>query len=462
MNSSVFIKGHNGKYVCSENGNKPIICNREIPQAWEKFEIIKIDNDHVALKCMGKYVSSENGQKPMMCNRPEIYAWEIFLFIKHPNGFFSFRGNNGKYVTDGNGERAMTCQAEDIKAWELFTLVPADSAIGESSKQHQQKQMNATAIHLSPPSKLENYDVFKVIRNPDKSFAVTHKGQTYDAIKYVYDAIKYVNMSKNIANAIHNVAAPTKSLFDLAEKAKNVGKIAGQIAAVAGIFGAVIAFIPQNDPLMTKMNEIHKDMLKGFESLEKKINEVKFHITAESYHTNVTSEINFIYLRYIQMLKNPTPQSLEKFKESCKNQPPLKVIGLLADKLTGHPSVLEDYFNHINYDMRKLRYFEQFVLQQVTQLTVLFISAETLTSQNGKIDTENIPDWNIFQEHTNRINKVLKEYDDKIKKDYWPESVKKVARKCIDNGNLVKKGQYNYGNHQIARNILFELNKKHD
>jgi len=48
-----------------------------------------------------KYVSSENGKKPASATRNGIGAWEKYEMIRLENGAFAFKGNNGKFLTVG-------------------------------------------------------------------------------------------------------------------------------------------------------------------------------------------------------------------------------------------------------------------------------------------------------------------------------------------------------------------------
>ncbi|WP_223148863.1 T9SS type A sorting domain-containing protein [Aquimarina sp. RZ0] len=121
------LKGNNAKYVSSENGTKPMTCNRNQIGGWEKFEIKVIGstngNDIVTLKGNnGNYVSSENGTKPITCDRPRVGAWEKFELIHHGNQVYSLKGNNGKYLSSENGTRSMTCSKTNIGNQERFNI----------------------------------------------------------------------------------------------------------------------------------------------------------------------------------------------------------------------------------------------------------------------------------------------------------------------------------------------------
>ncbi len=116
------------KYVSSENGQKPMICNRDTPRSWEAFELIELSNGNVALKGNnGKYVSSENGLKPITCNRKEIREWEEFELIMYSQNRFSLRSvYNNKYISAQSGTEPMTCDQSSVGSWEVFIMSNAD------------------------------------------------------------------------------------------------------------------------------------------------------------------------------------------------------------------------------------------------------------------------------------------------------------------------------------------------
>ncbi len=128
IGETVWLKGVNGKYVSSENGQSPMTCNRDQPQAWETFTVVDAGDGKIALKSMGKYVSSENGASPITCNRSEIQDWEKFELVENENGTISLKGNNGKYISSENGTQSMTCNKDQIGAWEQFTMVTTDDS----------------------------------------------------------------------------------------------------------------------------------------------------------------------------------------------------------------------------------------------------------------------------------------------------------------------------------------------
>jgi hypothetical protein len=122
IGQTVTIKGSNGLYVSSENGQQAMNCNRAAAQGWEQFAVVDGGGGKVALKNSDKYVCSENGTQAMNCNRTAIGPWEQFDWVKNADGSISFRGNNGKYVSSENGTQAMTCTKDVIGATEKFRI----------------------------------------------------------------------------------------------------------------------------------------------------------------------------------------------------------------------------------------------------------------------------------------------------------------------------------------------------
>uniref|UniRef100_A0A914E986 Uncharacterized protein n=1 Tax=Acrobeloides nanus TaxID=290746 RepID=A0A914E986_9BILA len=118
--SRVTIQGDNGRFVSSNNGDQPLLCDRTIAGPWETFDLENVGNGKVALKSMGKYISSENGDAPMTCKRTVAGDWEKFELFYHQDGMVSLKGSNGKYVSSEGGKNPMTCNRLIIGPWEKF------------------------------------------------------------------------------------------------------------------------------------------------------------------------------------------------------------------------------------------------------------------------------------------------------------------------------------------------------
>ncbi len=130
----VYLKGNNNRYVSSENGVKPMNCNRSAIASWEKFNWINLDNGKIAFKgSNGKYVSSEDGLKSMTCNRSAIGYWERFTPEPLGGNVYAFKASNGKYISSENGSLSMTCNRNVIGSWEKFFV---DEFSGKNSSKN--------------------------------------------------------------------------------------------------------------------------------------------------------------------------------------------------------------------------------------------------------------------------------------------------------------------------------------
>lgn len=121
IGSTVWLQGNNGKFVSSEDGLAPMMCDRDSVQGWESFAVVDAGGGTVALRCSnGAYVSSEDGLAPITCNRTAIGGWERFVWEPTNDGKVALRGSNGCYVSSEDGAAAMTCNRSSVSGWEAF------------------------------------------------------------------------------------------------------------------------------------------------------------------------------------------------------------------------------------------------------------------------------------------------------------------------------------------------------
>lgn len=95
-NGKIALKGNNGKYV--SNGS-PMWCNVSSITNAAKFTKVNVGGGKIALKgSNNKYVSSENGLKPMNCNRDKAQGWEKFTLkdVKSASANISDNSSNVK------------------------------------------------------------------------------------------------------------------------------------------------------------------------------------------------------------------------------------------------------------------------------------------------------------------------------------------------------------------------------
>lgn len=119
----------NNLYVSSENGLRPITCNRTKVDIWERFSIESVGGGRVAIKGNnGSYFSSEDGLKPMRCNRKKAEAWEEFTLEPLGGDLYAIKGNNGAYVSHNNGSvEGLTCNKSIVGDQEKFIIKDAAS-----------------------------------------------------------------------------------------------------------------------------------------------------------------------------------------------------------------------------------------------------------------------------------------------------------------------------------------------
>jgi endoglucanase len=120
---TVTLKGPNNLYVTSNNGTSPMWCNSSnAAGTWEKFLVVGVGNNKVALKSMGKFVSSENGATTgITCNRTSPGGWEVFTWEQVGSNQVGFKGSNNQYISSENGASVMKCNRATRGGWETFT-----------------------------------------------------------------------------------------------------------------------------------------------------------------------------------------------------------------------------------------------------------------------------------------------------------------------------------------------------
>jgi endonuclease/exonuclease/phosphatase family metal-dependent hydrolase len=148
-----------GKYVTSNNGTSPIICDRPSVQAWEKFYVVDAGGGKIALRgSNGRYVSSENGVAAMTCTRQAYSDWEKFTWIAVSSNQLALLGNNGRYVSSENGLATMNCNRPSIDGWEKFTfgitsagrLEMPDASAGEKELRYFPNPVSSTLTYRLP------------------------------------------------------------------------------------------------------------------------------------------------------------------------------------------------------------------------------------------------------------------------------------------------------------------------
>ena len=121
-----FQSARTGRYLSSENGQRPMRLDRSEVFSWERFTVVDLGNNYLALQGNnGLYVNSENGERPMTCFTPERKSWEVFRLILVGQRQYILQGNNGRYVS-ANGENYLwsTASQEEAERFNVRGLPP--------------------------------------------------------------------------------------------------------------------------------------------------------------------------------------------------------------------------------------------------------------------------------------------------------------------------------------------------
>src|SRR5210317_271659 len=116
----LYLKGGKNNKYCADEGNT-IKCDRNGIGGWEKFKIIKNNDNTYSFKGgkNNKYCADEGNT--IKCDRNGIACWEKFKIIKNNDNTYSFKGGkNNKYCADeGN---TIKCNRNGIGGWEKFKV----------------------------------------------------------------------------------------------------------------------------------------------------------------------------------------------------------------------------------------------------------------------------------------------------------------------------------------------------
>jgi len=116
----LYLKGGKNNKYCADEGNT-IKCNRNGIGGWEKFKIIKNNDNTYSFKGgkNNKYCADEGNT--IKCNRNGIGGWEKFKIIKNNDNTYSFKGGkNNKYCADEGNK--IICDRSAIGSWEKFEV----------------------------------------------------------------------------------------------------------------------------------------------------------------------------------------------------------------------------------------------------------------------------------------------------------------------------------------------------
>ncbi|MEQ9306817.1 MAG: carbohydrate-binding protein, partial [Marinoscillum sp.] len=122
VGQTIWLRGSNGQYVSSENGQGGMNCNRGAVGGWEQFTVVAVGSNQIALQGNnGQYVNAQNGQSAMTCNSASISGWESFEWVDLGGNNVALLGFGDQYVSSEDGQSAMMCNRASIGGWETFT-----------------------------------------------------------------------------------------------------------------------------------------------------------------------------------------------------------------------------------------------------------------------------------------------------------------------------------------------------
>lgn len=120
------LRASNGHYVCAEGTKgRELNANRAVASDWEKFQIVALGGDKVAIRTWsGHYWCAEGGGGGVVvANRSLVDSWETFVMHTVEPGVVAFQAHNGQYVcAEGGGGREVRADKGAIGVWERFIL----------------------------------------------------------------------------------------------------------------------------------------------------------------------------------------------------------------------------------------------------------------------------------------------------------------------------------------------------
>ncbi|NKL44812.1 hypothetical protein GFL57_28215 [Rhizobium leguminosarum bv. viciae] len=115
-------------FLATIGANSPhpgdVLADRDTAQAWEKFSLINVQPDKVALlSWRGFFCADNGGGQGVHANRDQVGAWETHRLFRNPNGTVSFQCADGNFLTaEGGGGGVCNWNRPAIGAWEQFWM----------------------------------------------------------------------------------------------------------------------------------------------------------------------------------------------------------------------------------------------------------------------------------------------------------------------------------------------------
>lgn len=120
------LKAYNGKFVCADdNLNNIVVANKEKPDSWETFLLIRFQNDECILRShTNQFFCAElDKQGYVTATRQNVGEWETFTFINIDNNLIAFKAANGKYLSVDEKSNQLIANADTIGLHEKFELI---------------------------------------------------------------------------------------------------------------------------------------------------------------------------------------------------------------------------------------------------------------------------------------------------------------------------------------------------
>ncbi|CAL2052200.1 unnamed protein product [Caenorhabditis brenneri] len=140
-------------------------------------------------------------------------------------------------------------------------------------------------------------------------------------------------------------------------------ELAPFLAAAAGVCSfvqSIMAFIPHEDPVMKKMEELNDKIVELSEKTQRSFDDMKAFITENNFNLEIVTEIS-ILRKYVQdFLKYGTPESIESLRTEYEKNTPLTIaytLVSLLDQRATNPLVValdvEDYKTEATFNKWK-------------------------------------------------------------------------------------------------------------
>ena len=117
------------EFVCAEEcGNLPLKANRDSVGSWEKFEIVNLGNNIIAMKSVinNKYITADKNINncPLIANRTECKEWESFRIIYNSDNTISLQAlSNNLFVSASNNFEVLAAKGANISNLEKFYII---------------------------------------------------------------------------------------------------------------------------------------------------------------------------------------------------------------------------------------------------------------------------------------------------------------------------------------------------